>query len=104
MKYSIILLDADDTLLDFKRAEKEALKITLEYCGLPSDEKVTTAYSEINDGYWKALERGEVTKEALKTGVPVRTLLIEKGVMTAQEVDRILDTHGMTKPGVPGKN
>ena len=52
-------------------------------------------------GYTKA---AAIAKEALKTGVPVRTLLIENGVMTAEEVDRILDTHGMTKPGVPGKN
>ncbi|MBR2937100.1 MAG: aspartate ammonia-lyase [Oscillospiraceae bacterium] len=52
-------------------------------------------------GYAKA---AAIAKEALKTGVPVRTLLIEQGVLTAEEVDRILDAHGMTQPGVPGKN
>lgn len=66
MKYDVILLDADDTLLDFKRAEREALKDTLESFGLPSNDMVVEIYSKINDGYWKALERGEVTKEALK--------------------------------------
>ncbi len=45
-----------------------------------------------------------LAKEALKTGVPVRTLLVERGVLTAEDVDRILDAHGMTQPGVPGKN
>ncbi len=45
-----------------------------------------------------------LAKEALKTGIPVRTLLVERGVMSAEEVGRILDTHGMTQPGVPGKN
>ena len=67
MKYDIILLDADDTLLDFKKGEREALTITLESLGLPTDVEVKNAYSLINDGYWKALERGEVTKEELKT-------------------------------------
>ncbi len=52
-------------------------------------------------GYAKA---AAIAKEALKTGVPVRTLLVEKGVMTAGEVNRVLDAHGMTEPGVPGKN
>lgn len=66
MRYDTILFDADDTLLDFKRAEREALTLTLEYFGLPSDKGVTDTYSLINDGYWKALERGEVTKEELK--------------------------------------
>lgn len=67
MKYDILLLDADDTLLDFKRSEREALKKTLESFGLPTDENVISTYSRINDGYWKALERCEVTKEELKT-------------------------------------
>ena len=51
-------------------------------------------------GYAQA---ASLAKEALKTGVSVRTLLIERGVLTSEEVDRILDTHGMTEPGVPGK-
>ena len=66
MRYDTILFDADDTLLDFKRSEHDALTLTLTSFELPSDKTVTDTYSEINDGYWKALERGEVTKEALK--------------------------------------
>lgn len=45
-----------------------------------------------------------LAKEALKTGVPVRTLLVERGVLTTEEMERILNAHNMTKPGVPGKN
>ena len=52
-------------------------------------------------GYAKA---AKIAKEALKTGVPVRTLLIEQGVLSAEELEKILDAHSMTKPGVPGKN
>ena len=66
MKYDTILLDADDTLLDFKRAEKEALKMTLERFALSTEQEVFSTYSKINDGYWKALERGDVTKKELR--------------------------------------
>lgn len=67
MKYDVILFDADDTLLDFKKAEREALAHTLVKNGLPSHEGIISAYSEINDSLWKKLERGETTKEELKT-------------------------------------
>ena len=52
-------------------------------------------------GYARA---ASLAKEALKTGVPVRTLLVERGVLTTEEVEHILDAHNMTHPGVPGKN
>lgn len=45
-----------------------------------------------------------LAKEALKTGVPVRTLLLERGILTQEQIENILDEHNMTKPGVPGKN
>ena len=44
-----------------------------------------------------------LAKEALKTRIPVRTLLVERGILTAEEVERILNPHDMTRPGVPGK-
>ena len=67
MKYDVVFFDADDTLLDFKRAEREALEYTLDKNALPSDGTIISAYSEINDSLWKKLELGEVTKEKLKT-------------------------------------
>ena len=45
-----------------------------------------------------------LAKEALKTGVPVRTLLVERGIMTAEEIEKVLNAFEMTKPGIPGKN
>ena len=44
-----------------------------------------------------------LAKEALKTRVPVRTLLLERGILTAEEIEKILDAFNMTKPGIPGK-
>ena len=65
MKYKILLFDADATLMDFHRSEHEAVTECLEFFGLPSDDTVIAKYSEINAGYWKMLERGEIEKEKL---------------------------------------
>ena len=65
MKYTTILFDADGTLLDFTRSEDEAIRQTmLAFDIIPDDEKVRI-YSKINDGLWKALERGEIEKQVL---------------------------------------
>lgn len=61
-----VLLDADDTLFDFKRSESVAIAETLRRFGVEPTEKTVARYSEINDGYWKKLERGEVLRSELK--------------------------------------
>lgn len=61
-KYKILLFDADATLLDFKRSEREAVIESLTNFGLPATDEVIEKYSKINDGYWKMLERGEIEK------------------------------------------
>ena len=65
MRYTTILFDSDDTLLDFKASEREAIYRAFERAGLPFDEAIRCDYSEINHGLWKALERGEVTTDEL---------------------------------------
>jgi len=64
----ILLLDLDDTILDFHKAERRALTKTLESFGLVVTDQVRQLYSRINRGYWEALERKEVTREQLLTG------------------------------------
>lgn len=60
-----IILDVDDTLLDFHKSERLALSETLIDLGItPSDETVSL-YSRINREQWNALERGEVRREEL---------------------------------------
>jgi aspartate ammonia-lyase len=44
-----------------------------------------------------------VVKEALKTGKPIRQVVLDQGLLSAEEVDRILDPRTMTEPGIPGK-
>lgn len=67
MGYDIILFDADGTLYDFDASEAEALTETLIWAGLPTDKEILKLYHEINDREWKALERGETTRERIRT-------------------------------------
>lgn len=61
----IFLLDLDETLLDFLRAERENLSRTLTRLGIPPSERILRRFHEINDALWKSLERGEITRERL---------------------------------------
>ncbi len=61
-----ILLDLDNTILDFNAAERAALIKTLENLGLEPDGKMLERYSEINLSQWKLLEKGEITLPELK--------------------------------------
>ena len=49
-----VLLDLDDTILDFHKAEKEALKKALQKVGVEPTEKLLAGYSEINLAQWKS--------------------------------------------------
>ena len=51
-------------------------------------------------GYEKA---AEVAKEALARGVPLRQVVLEKGLLTKEQLNEILDPYVMTTPGVHGK-
>ena len=44
-----------------------------------------------------------VAKEAYATGRPVRELILEKGLLTQEEIDRILSPMQMTHPGIAGR-
>ena len=80
----------------------EGITANVEHCLALLDASVGTVTAACP--YIGYAQAASVAKEALKTGVPVRTLLVEKGLLTAEEVERILDAHAMTKPGIPGKN
>lgn len=66
--YQILLLDLDDTILDFQKAEYVALGRTLEHFGLPADDAVRARYSVINKAHWEALERKELTRGQVLLG------------------------------------
>ena len=55
MKKPIVLLDLDDTILDFRKAERGAISKTLLHFGIEPHEEIITRYSEINAAQWKRL-------------------------------------------------
>jgi len=44
----------------------------------------------------------DVAKEALSRGVSLRRVVLERGLLTEEELDAILDPMAMTRPGIPG--
>lgn len=68
MKYDVILLDADETLFDYRRAAREALANACAAFGIPFTEAVHARYHAINDALWRLYEQGGVTQEALRVG------------------------------------
>jgi 2-haloacid dehalogenase len=67
MKYDILLFDADDTLLDFKKSEDISFQIILEKNGVAGDVKgLHEKYKVINEELWNQHATGHVSKDFLK--------------------------------------
>ncbi len=64
--YSHILFDADNTLLDFSKAERSAFILTMQDHSLPWDEALLNQYIEINISLWQEFERGLIDKETVQ--------------------------------------
>ena len=68
-KYRGVLLDADNTLFDYDRAESEALEETLAKVAPAAPlAQAVEAYRAINSRYWKRFEAGEVDVARLQSG------------------------------------
>lgn len=65
MKYTTLLFDLDDTLMDFGKAEDNAITLFYEKYGIPATQANKQLYSQINISKWKALEKGEITRAQL---------------------------------------
>lgn len=58
-----VLLDIDDTILDFHGAQDIALPATFRELGIEPTDEVIRRYNEINREGWQMLERGEITRD-----------------------------------------
>lgn len=61
-----VLLDLDDTILDFKMSERVALTKTLNELNIEPTEEIIKKYSKYNISQWKRLELGEISREEVK--------------------------------------
>jgi len=68
-KYRGLLLDADNTLFDYEKAEGLALEATLEPMVRAGQlAQAAAAYRSINAGWWRRFEQGTITPDELKIG------------------------------------
>jgi aspartate ammonia-lyase len=51
-------------------------------------------------GYEKT---AEIAKESVATGKPIRAIVLERGLIDATKLDRILSVEAMTRPGIAGE-
>ncbi len=66
MKFSWIFFDADNTLLDFKAASRQAFEETMQAFELPGGDARYYLYKRINDACWEAYEQGRMTAQQLR--------------------------------------
>jgi len=64
--FQFVFWDLDDTLLNFKACEQEALRAALRINGIEMTEHILARYSAINDSKWKLFERGEITRRMVQ--------------------------------------
>ncbi len=64
-RYSIVFLDADQTLFDFHAAEHLALGQVMQRFQIPVTEDNERIYVDINRELWRRFDKGEVTQQQL---------------------------------------
>ena len=62
----------------------------------------STALATALSPYIGYAKTAEIAKESVRTGRPIRELVLERGLMDARQLDRILSPEVMTQPGIPG--
>lgn len=60
-----ILIDIDNTLLDFNESSKECIRQAFKEQKLPFDDNTFPVFKKINDGLWLKIEKGELDREGL---------------------------------------
>jgi 2-haloacid dehalogenase len=63
MKYELVLMDLDNTLLDFNLAQTECYLKTMEKFGLPNAPHNLEHFKKCNHKVWDAFERNECSKQ-----------------------------------------
>ena len=64
-KYKYLLFDVDGTLLDFNKAEEQALINTFQKYNIVLTEQMNQRYEQINKQLWKDFENGLIDKKTI---------------------------------------
>jgi aspartate ammonia-lyase len=90
-----------------------AVSVFVEYCveGITANEERCSYLVENSMGLATALNpyigysaAAKVTQESFRTGKPIRQIVREQGILSEDDMNRILDPVAMTEPGIPGKS
>jgi aspartate ammonia-lyase len=63
----------------------------------------STAVATALSPYIGYAKTADIAKESVRTGRPIRELVLERGLLEAEQLDRILSVDVMTKPGIAGE-
>ena len=61
--YNIILVDLDNTILDFYAAEEDSFRKIISEMGLKYSDDLLRQYQKINNSLWRKLEQGEIPRD-----------------------------------------
>lgn len=91
----------DNVLTTFRVACIDGIEANVEKCQHDVDSSIglITALSP-HVGYETA---SDVAKEAIQTGKPIRTIILERQILSETALNQILDPFEMTKPGISGE-
>jgi aspartate ammonia-lyase len=90
-----ILRNATDVYIRFCLAGITANAERCQFYAENSTSVVTVLNPHI--GY---LAAAEIAKEYIKSGKPIRELVVEKGLLKKEQLDKVFDLRGMTEPGI----
>ena len=103
--YTCVLLDADNTILDFDAAERQALTDMLAEYELPHDEAAYDTYHKVNRELWDSLAKGQLNKQKLfqiRFSRFMQTMQLPdngKGKAMNDRYEELLATHADLLPG-----
>ena len=63
----------------------------------------STALATALNPYLGYARTAEIAKESVRTGKPIRELVLERGLLDRAQLDRILSAEALTQPGIAGK-
>jgi aspartate ammonia-lyase len=63
----------------------------------------STAVATALSPYIGYAKTAEIAKESVKMGKPIREIVLERGLLDAKQLDRILSAEAMTTPGIAGR-
>ena len=93
MKFKTILIDIDNTLLDFSASEKIAFIKLLQDLEIEYSDELKAHYKEVNHKLWSDYEKGLITSETIKEQRFAQSFESFKLKYTGLEMDAMYRSH-----------